>query len=317
VVQNTHYTPDVVHQQQPAPTQEIVEHRPVPPAPIASVDAGKPKTIGEALALGMGLGNKKSSQPAQPPIHVRVADSHVAGSLQDDMSRMQGGVPSAQKLHKNDLMYAKEALDRITNLKDLITNKKILIAIPPEQFNASELNSAKRVIVNAGGQVNVASTYLTDAKSIEGESFALDHLISMVDPNEYQAIVIIGGSDNAATRGSEITEKYLTQDYHLLRILQQMNQEGKVITAVGSGSQVLARAGVLSGKQVTTSPTADTQALIDQHAIYIAEPLVQDNRLITCDGPNSVSELAALLVSELIDKNEDVASIDSFPRSPE
>ena len=109
-----------------------------------------------------------------------------------------------------------------------------------------------------------------------------DLLLEDVDVADYDAI-LFAGSDGIFTK--------LHGDLEAHRIAQDAVDQGKVIAAAGDGPVILARAGVLEGKNVSVLNKSTLYGITDQWinaierrgAIYNGHPLVRDDLLVTAD----------------------------------
>ena len=75
-------------------------------------------------------------------------------------------------------------------------------------------------------------------------------------------------------------------------------QDGTLATMC-VGILAVAECGLLSGKRATTYPHSLAQ-LRDHGAVMIDEPVVVDNRIISCQGPAQTIEVALLLLDDII-----------------
>jgi len=77
-----------------------------------------------------------------------------------------------------------------------------------------------------------------------GHNFRLNATFDEVNPGEYDALVIPGGR----------APEYIRLNARVLEIVQHFATEAKPIAAICHGPQILAAAGVLTGKQSTAYP---------------------------------------------------------------
>jgi len=107
---------------------------------------------------------------------------------------------------------------------------------------------------------------------------------------DYDMIVLPGGM-GGATR--------LRDDERVITLVQQFAQEdSKYIAAICAAPMVLAKAGVVSGKRVTSYPSEDIIALFSD-ANYLDELVVVDDNVITSRGPATSLLFAYTLVDVL------------------
>ena len=104
---------------------------------------------------------------------------------------------------------------------------------------------------------------------------------------EYDGIVIPGGLPGATN---------LRDDARVIEIVQQFNQEHKLIAAICAGPIVLAKADILNGKVCTCSPGFEDQL----NGANYQEAIVQrDGNVITGKGPAAALEFGYTILEML------------------
>ena len=168
---------------------------------------------------------------------------------------------------------------------------QIVMVISPDQFRDEELTIPKEAFLAEGARVRTASTRLGEAKGMLGATANVGVCVSALYADQIDCLVVVGGMGSP---------EYLWNDAHLHALLKELNSQHKVLGAICLSSAVLANAGLLSGKQATVYPTAESlKALKDGHAVYLEQPVVQDGRIITGDGPPAAAEFAETIIKEL------------------
>ena len=175
-----------------------------------------------------------------------------------------------------------------------ITGKKILMVIAFKNFRDEELNIPKDAFIKAGAEVTIASTSLGIAIGKFGATSNVDILIKDVKFADYDAIVVVGGFGS---------KEYLWENKELHLLLRKMQEEGKLVSAICASPVVLAKAGVLAGKDATVF---EADEYIDEfkkaNVNYIKKDVIVDGKVITGDGPESslkFAEEVIKLLSEL------------------
>lgn len=107
------------------------------------------------------------------------------------------------------------------------------------------------------------------------------------DLSDYDAIFLPGGMPGAAN---------LRDHEELIAALQAERNNGKTISAICAAPIVLARAGLLKGKNYTCYDGFE-QEIQDGH--YLKETVVKDGNLLTSRGPSTALALAYALVDHL------------------
>lgn len=123
---------------------------------------------------------------------------------------------------------------------------------------------------------------------------------SKVDPADYSALALPGGFH---ARGFD--EAYDERLHHLAR---PIHVQGGIIATFCIGILPVAEAGLLNGKRATTYPHSrnhdNLRRLRELGAIVMNEPIVVDDRIISCQGPAQAFEVAFLLLENLIGAEE-------------
>jgi protease I len=172
-----------------------------------------------------------------------------------------------------------------------LAGSKILMVIAPDQFRDEELLTPKQVLSDAGAEVTVASTKMGEAKGMLGASVSPDIILADAHAKDYHAVIVVGGMGSP---------QYLWHDQRLHALVKEMNRDGKVVAAICLSGAALANAGVLAGKRATVwSMPESIKALKDGKAQYVEEPVVQDGKIITADGPSAAQQFAETIVAEL------------------
>jgi protease I len=124
-----------------------------------------------------------------------------------------------------------------------------------------------------------------------GHCIDADVAITAVAAREFAAMIILGGR----------APEYLRNDASVLSLVLEFIKHGRPVGAIGHGIQVLAAAGVLNGRSVTSH--ANVRVEIERAgAKYLGKPAVRDGKLITAQSwkchPEFYRELFACLESE-------------------
>ena len=109
----------------------------------------------------------------------------------------------------------------------------------------------------------------------ESPGYTLDSDIAFADivPEEYEGLLVSGGR----------APEYIRYDEHLIRAVQWLVEAGRPIGSVCHGIEVLAKAGVIKGKRITTVPKCQFDAECCG-ATYVGGPVVTDGLIVTARG---------------------------------
>lgn len=123
--------------------------------------------------------------------------------------------------------------------------------------------------------------------SNRGITVLADDLIENIDLKEYAGIIIPGGLPAAFD---------IRDDKRVLDIIKKFDEEHKLISAICAGPSVLAKSGVLSGRNAVIYPGMEDELLdanIKEDAICI------DDNIITSRGAGLAGELAYTLIRKI------------------
>ena len=153
--------------------------------------------------------------------------------------------------------------------KELV-GRNILMIISPRDFRDEELFEPKRIFEEKGAKVVLASTQTGEARGMLGGTARPELRISKAKAEDYNAIVVVGGIGS---------REYLWNDKDLASLVTQAFQESRVVAAICLSPVVLARAGILKGRQATVFPTPEAlEELENGGAIYVKQGVVVSGR---------------------------------------
>lgn len=163
-------------------------------------------------------------------------------------------------------------------------SKKVLMVLAHNNFRDEEYSAARQKLDSIGATVTTASTLTHDAAGSQGMRLNPDMMIDDVNPDDYDAVVFIGG-----TGASQYWH-----DVKAHEIAKSLDQAGKVVAASSHASVTLAVAGILKGKKVT-GHVAIYEKLQIIGAEYTGSKLEVDGNIITSSGANAAKEFAEAL----------------------
>jgi protease I len=158
-----------------------------------------------------------------------------------------------------------------------LSGKKVLMVVPHTQFRDEEFFEPKKILEDEGATVTVASSSVRTCYGIQGGVVAAERAIGDAKADEFDAIVICGGSS---------VPDFFWNDKKLQELSAAMSAAGKVVAAISLSTVVLARAKLLAGKQATVYFLPEAiHELKSAGATYVSEPLVVQDKLILAEGP--------------------------------
>lgn len=109
-----------------------------------------------------------------------------------------------------------------------------------------------------------------------------------VSMDRYDMIILPGGAGAWKLR----------EDNKVIKLVQDYNKKGKLISAICAAPMVLGKAGIVKGKKVTSYPGEEIQSYL-KDAKYLEDPVVVDGNLTTSRGPSTAFAFAYTLVDRL------------------
>lgn len=174
------------------------------------------------------------------------------------------------------------------DVKTVTAEKSILMVIAPKDFRDEEFKEPYDLFTQSGMRVVVASTDTVPVQGTRGMVVTPHITLEQVNPDSFDALVIVGGP------GCEM----LWDNTTLHTIVQGFDDSKKTIGAICIAPVVLARAGVLKGKNATVYPSV-MQDICDCGAQYEKKDVVVYDNIITSSGPQSATDFATTIVNRL------------------
>jgi 4-methyl-5(b-hydroxyethyl)-thiazole monophosphate biosynthesis len=166
---------------------------------------------------------------------------------------------------------------------------KRVICLLADGFEETEAIATIDVLRRAGCTVDLVS--MNASRTVVGS-----HRITLMadrtwnaDLRDYDLLFLPGGQPGTDN---------LAADPRVLGMVREFHHAGKFVTAICAAPAVLAKAGILEDKNVTSYPT-DNQNEIFKGARYKEDLVVQDGKIITSRGVGTVFHFAYALVDAL------------------
>jgi protease I len=174
--------------------------------------------------------------------------------------------------------------EKLPDLADM----QLVMVIGQRDFRDEELFEPKALLEKAGAQVVVASSSLDEATGMLGGKAQPDMPLSDVNPEEFHAVVFIGGTG---------AREYWDDDT-AHGLAREAAERGRIVAAICLAPVTLANAGLLDGKKATVWST-EADRLRAQGAEYTGAEVEVDGLLITGNGPEAAGEFAAAIAQAL------------------
>lgn len=153
--------------------------------------------------------------------------------------------------------------------------KKVAFLLANE-FDDSQMQNPYEAIMKNGHEAVIIS--LEKGDKLVGENRTITYTSHQsadeVNAAEFDAVIIPGGRSTS----------YLLENEHLIAFIRQMDKEGKTIAAICHGPQLLVKARLLDGRNLTAYPELQ-QEINDFGGRFIDKAVVVDENLITSRTP--------------------------------
>lgn len=139
-------------------------------------------------------------------------------------------------------------------MSERLQGKRVLVITANTGIERDELIKPVQALKALGAQVTHASAEGGTTQTFVGDTekdttVESDAKLAEVDPAQFDALVIPGGTVNADT---------LRQNTDAHHLVQAFAQAGKTVAAICHGPWVLINAGVIEGKTLTSYPSVST-----------------------------------------------------------
>jgi protease I len=173
-----------------------------------------------------------------------------------------------------------------------LSNKRVAI-LTEEGFEQVELTSPLEALKNAGAQVDVISPKSGKIKAWNhtdwGIEIDVDKELSTVSPDDYDALMLPGGVMNPDK---------LRMNKEAVAFVSAFLDEGKAVAAICHGPQVLIETGMISGRNMTSYPSLQTD-LKNAGVNWTDEEVVVDKGLVTSRNPDDLPAFNQKMIEEI------------------
>ncbi len=166
--------------------------------------------------------------------------------------------------------------------------KYVLMVLAHNNFRDEEYTAARNALENNGAKITIASTLKNGAVGSQGLKLNPDLLIDDVNPEDYDAVIFIGGTGSSQ----------YWHDVKAHEIAESANNSGKVVGASSHAAVTLAVAGLLKGKRATGHITVYEKLKV-KGAEYTGKKIEVDGNIITSSGANAAKEFAQALTQAI------------------
>ena len=172
-------------------------------------------------------------------------------------------------------------------------NRKTVAILATNGFEESELREPKKALEDAGADVHIVSLEKGEIKAWDNgnwsNNYKVDKTLSEVSQKDYNALMQPGGVINPDT---------LRQNDDAIDFIKSFFENHKPVGAICHAPWLLAEAGVLEGRKVTSYNSIKTD-IENAGAKWYDEEVVCDSGLVTSRNPNDLPAFNSKLVEEV------------------
>src|ERR1700760_4440308 len=178
-------------------------------------------------------------------------------------------------------------------MSNTLQGKKVAI-LAADGVEKVELEQPRSVLTENGAQVQLLSLKTDDIQARNHDlepagTFAVDRTVSQASVDEFDALVLPGGTVNPDK---------LRLDSSAVSFVRDFVNSGKPVAAICHGPWTLVEAGVVDGRRITSYPSIRTD-LRNAGGDVVDEEVAVDGNLITSRSPEDLPAFCASLIGLL------------------
>jgi protease I len=187
-------------------------------------------------------------------------------------------------------------------MADELQGKTIAI-IATDGVEQVELTEPRKAVENAGASTVLLSPDTDDIQAMNSDinpadTFSVDKAIGEVSPDQYDGLILPGGTVNADR---------LRLEKKVVSFVREFFQSGKPAGVICHGPWALVEADLVRDRTLTSFPSLQTD-IRNAGGNWVDEEVVVDQGLVTSRNPDDLPAFCAKIVEEFAEGKHDVAS---------
>jgi len=177
--------------------------------------------------------------------------------------------------------------------------------VATDMFEEDELTKPQAALKAAGATTEIIApkgpTIIAARHFDKGNTYKIDHLLSDVDPADYDALLLPGGALNAdALRAIPEAQSFV----------QYFDGEGLPIAAICHAPWLLISAGLVKGRTLTSFETISTD-IENAGAHWLDEPVVRNENWVSSRKPDDIPLFNDAMISLFAPAGSDQETVEA------
>jgi protease I len=187
-------------------------------------------------------------------------------------------------------------------MADSLSGKRIAI-IATHGVEQVELEKPRQAVRDAGAQAELLSPETGDIQAMNhdlepADKFPVDKSVSDVSPDDYDGLILPGGTVNA--------DKLRIED-DVISFVQSFFKAGKPVGVICHGPWSLVEADLVRDRTLTSYPSLKTD-IRNAGGEWVDREVVVDEGLVTSRNPDDLPAFCSKIVEEFAEGRHDVAA---------